>query len=114
MTMLNEDEEEFIELILEIGNQVLEQDTFEFMIEEGVPADGFIDSYRDFTLGEVLESLEKKDLAYTESQEETIHYNGRAIRNGEVEPIKWEDTGFKRVDRQYIYFTKKLEKLYQG
>ena len=112
--MLSEDEEEFIDLVLEAGDKALEQDTFEFMIEEGVPADGFIDSYRDYTLGEVLESLEEKDLAYTESQEETIHYNGRAIRDGEVQPIRWEDTGFKKVDRQYIYFTEELEDLYQG
>ena len=112
--MLSEDEEEFIDLVLEAGDKALEQDTFEFMIEEGIAADTFVDGYYDFTMGEVLESLEEKDLAYTEYQEETIHYNGRAIRDGEVQPIRWEDTGFKKVDRQYIYFTEELEDLYQG
>lgn len=111
--MLDEDEEDFIDLVLEAGDMALEQDALDFMIEEGVPADGFIDSYRDYTLGEVLESLKQKGLAYTESEEELIHYNGRAIRNGEVQPIRWEDTGFKKVDRQYIYFTEQLEELYR-
>jgi len=111
--MLDEDEEEFIDLVLEAGDKALEQDTFQFMVEEGIAADTFVEGYYDFTMGEVLESLEEKGLAYTESEEELIHYNGRAIRDGEVQPIRWEDTGFKQVDRQYIYFTEELENLYQ-
>lgn len=111
--MLTEEEEEFVDFILEAGHQVLDQDTFEFMIEDGVPADSFINSYKDYTLGEVLESLEEKGLAYIESKEETIHYNGSSIRGDEVQPIKWEDTGFKTIDRQYIHFTEKLEDLYE-
>ncbi len=110
--MLSEDEEAFIELILDVGDRVLEQDTFEFMIAEGVPADGLIGSHRDYTLGEVMASLEEKGLAYTESQEETIHYNG-GLRGDDIELIKWEDTGFKTIDRQYIYFTEELEALYR-
>lgn len=112
--MLSDNEEAFVDFILEAGNQVLDQDTFEFMIEEGVPADAFISSYKDYTLGEVLESLEEKGLAYTEYREETIHYNGSSIRGGEVQPMKWEDTGFKTIERQYIYFTGELEDLYRG
>ncbi|QLH83785.1 hypothetical protein [Halosimplex pelagicum] len=110
--MLNESEKEFIELVLTAGDKALEQDTFELMIEEGVPAEPFINSTWDYTLGEVMDSLAEKGLAYTESQEETIHYNG-GLRGKEIEPIKWENTGFKTVDRQYIYFTEKLEELYQ-
>jgi|GEM_PF-2318588 len=111
--MLDEDEEEFIDLVLEVGGKALEQDTFDFMIDEGVAADIFVYDYYDFTMGEVLESLEEKNLAYTEYQEEVMHYNGRAIQDGEVQPIRWEDTGFKKVDRQYIYFTEKLKDLYR-
>ena len=111
--MLSDDEKEFVDLILEAGHQALDQDTFEFMIEEGVPADAFISSYKDYTVGDVLESLEEKGLAYTEYREETIHYNGSSIRDGEIQPIKWEDTGFKTIDRQYIRFTEKLENLYR-
>ncbi|WP_324665875.1 hypothetical protein [Haloarcula sediminis] len=113
MTLLSEDETEFIDLVLAAGDRALERDTFEFMIQDGVPADAFIDSYRDYTLGEVLESLDEKGLAYTDSQEEIIHYNGGAFRRGEVEKIKWEDTGFRKIDRQYIYFTAELKELYQ-
>jgi len=111
--MLNEDEEEFIGLVLEAGDKALEQDTFEFMIEEGIAADTFVNRYYDFTIGEVLESLEDKNLAYTEYREEVIHYNGRAIRDSEVQPIRWENTGFKKVDRQYINFTEELEDVYR-
>lgn len=110
-TVLTEDEERYIEEVLEAG-QSLEQDTFEYLIEEGVPAEAFVSSVTDYNLGEILESLEEKGLAYTEEVEETVHYNG-GVRGGEVEPIKWEDTGFKEVERQYIYFTEDLEELYQ-
>jgi hypothetical protein len=113
MTLLSEDEAEFIDLVLEAGDRALEQDTFEFMIQDGVPADGLINSSRGYTLGEVLESLDEKGLAYTDSQEENIHYNDGGIRGGEVKKIKWEDTGFKKIDRQYIYFTAELKELYQ-
>lgn len=109
--MLTEDEERYIKEVLEAG-QSLEQDTFEFMIEEGVPADAFVSSVSDYNLGEVLDSLEEKGLAYTEEVEETIHYNG-GLRGDEVDPIKWEDTGFKTVDRRYVYFTEELEDLYR-
>ena len=112
-SMLTDAEREFIELVLEAGDKALDQDTFTFMIEEGVPADAFLDTHRDYTLGEVLETLEEKGFAYTEAEEELIHYNGRAIRNGEIQPIRWEDTGFKKVDRQYIYFTERLKAFYR-
>lgn len=109
--MLTDGEERYIEEILEAG-QSLEQDTFEFMIEEGVPADAFVSPVTDYNIGEILDSLEEKDLAYTEEVEETVHYNG-GLRGEEIEPIKWENTGFKSVDRQYIYFTEELEDLYR-
>lgn len=111
--MLTEKEEEFVEHVLEVGRHALEQDPFAFMIEEGVPADAFINPVTDHNVGSVLDSLEAKGLAYTESEEETIHYNG-GLRGDEIEPIKWEETGFKTVDRQYIYFTEELEELYRG
>ena len=99
--------------ILNSGKVSGEAATDSFMIEEGVPADAFLDTHRDYTLGEVLETLEEKGFAYTEAEEELIHYNGRAIRNGEIQPIRWEDTGFKKVDRQYIYFTERLKAFYR-
>lgn len=114
LTTLNEDETEFVNLVLEAGDRALEQNTFDFMIEQGVAADVFVESYHDFVMGEILESLEEKDLAYTEYQEELIHYNGRAIRNGEVQPIRWSDTGFKKVNRRYIYFTEKMTRVYKN
>ena len=109
---LTESEEAFIELVLEVGEVALDQDTFTFMIEEGTPAAPFLGFPRDFTLGEVLESLEEKGLAHTEPQEETIHYNG-GLRGKDPQPIKWEDTGFKRVEREYIRFTEDLEELWK-
>lgn len=110
---LTESEETFIELVLEAGRVALDQDTFTFMIDEGTPAAPFLGYPRDFTLGEVLESLEEKGLVYIESQEETIHYNG-GLRGKEPQPIKWEDTGFKRAEREYIRFTEELEKLWKN
>jgi len=111
-SMLAEEEKAFVELIIELGDRVLEQDTFEFMKKEGIAADEFIGWHDEYALGTVIEGLEEKDLAYTESEEETIHYNG-SLRGG-VEPLKWEHTGFKTIDRQYIYFTEKLEDLYSN
>lgn len=114
MSILTEQEKEFVELIMEVGDTALDRDVFEFMIEEGVPADDWIIDYRDYTLGEVVEGLERKGLAYIESQAETIHYNHMRIEDGEIQPTRWEDTGFKRIDRQYIYFTEKLEEVYRS
>lgn len=109
--MLTEAEERFIERVLEAGEAV-EQDTFELMIEDGVPADAFISAVTDYNTGAVLETLAEKGLAYTETVEETIHYNG-GVSGPPVEPIRFEDTGFKTIDRQYIHFTEKLREHYR-
>jgi hypothetical protein len=109
---LSESEETFIELVLEVGGVALDQDTFTFMIEKGTPVAPFLGLPRDFTLGEVLKSLEEKGLVYTEPKQETTHYNG-GLRGKDPQPIKWEDTGFKRAEREYIRFTEELEKLWK-
>lgn len=110
--MLTEDEERFIEEVLKAGES-LEQNTFEFMIEEGVPADAFVSAVTEYDTGAVLESLAERGLAYTETVEEIIHYNG-GVSGTPVEPIQFEDTGFKTIDRRYIYFTEKLRSHYRG
>jgi hypothetical protein len=110
--MLSEDEEEFVELVLEICDRALNQNTFEFMIEEGVPAESLADLTGDYDLDEVVESLAEKSLAYTESQKETIRYTD--LEPGDVEPVNWNSTQFRTVDRRYIHFTEKLRFLYEG
>jgi hypothetical protein len=109
MPTLTDQEKEFIGLVVEAGEKALDQDVCALMIEEGIPADDWVMDYRDYTLGEVLDGLEQKGLAYVESEEETIHYNNMRVENGEIQPMKWEDTGVKVIDRKYIYFTERLE-----
>jgi len=106
--MLSEDEEQYIEEVIEACEMVGEE-PFELMMEEGVPADAFINPVSDYTFAEVLESLEEKDLAYTESVQETIHYLGDPMG----EPLNMKESGYKTVERQYIYFTEELEDLYR-
>jgi hypothetical protein len=114
MPTLTDQEKEFIGLVVEAGEKALDQNVFELMIEDGVPADSWVIDYRDYTLGEVLDGLKRKDLAYVESEEETIHSNNMRIEDGEIQPMKWEDTGVKVIDRKYIYFTEKLEDVYKS
>lgn len=98
----------YIEDVLETG-RVVDQDTFEFMIEEGVPADAFVNSVDDYNTGKVVESLEEKDLIRTERVEETIHYFGDPMG----EPFNMKESGYKRVERLYVRFTEELEDLYR-
>ena len=114
MPTLTDQEQEFIDLIVEVGQKALDQDVFALMIEDGIPADDWVIDYRDYTLGEVLDGLEQKGLAYVESEEETIHYNNMRVEDGEIQPMKWEDTGVKVIDRKYIYFTEKLKDVYKS
>jgi len=109
--MLNEDEKKFIAFVLDIGERVLDQDTFDFMIEEGVPAEDLADLTDDYNLTEVVESLEEKNLVYTESQKEIIRYTD--LQDREIVPVNWNHTQFKTVDRWYIHFTEKLKVLYE-
>lgn len=109
--MVSENEEEFIELILGICDRVLDQDTFRFMMEEGVPVEDLTHISGDYDLEEVLDSLEDKGLAYTESQRETIR--STQLRDSETGTISWEPPEFKTVDCEYVYFTEKLKALYK-
>jgi hypothetical protein len=70
--MLSQSEAEFVELVLEVGSRALDQDTFDFMIEEGHPVEEFVDVYIGDNLDEVVESLEEKELVYTKSQREIL------------------------------------------
>lgn len=109
--MLNKNEEQFVELVLEIGKSALDQDTFQFMMRDGIPVDEFVDLCNDYQLDEVVQSLEQKGLAYTESQTEILRHTD--IQNGESVPVNWARTRFETADRRYIYFTEKLEALYR-
>ncbi|MFC7020181.1 MULTISPECIES: hypothetical protein [Haloarcula] len=110
--MLERDETEFVELVLDVGSRALDQDPFEFMIDEGVPVDEFGSLCSGDNIDEVARSLEAKGLAYTESHNEIIRYT--PLPDDEIEQVDWGDTGFKTVDRQYIYFTNELEDLYRA
>lgn len=109
--MLNEHEREFIELVLEAGSTALDQDTFQFMREEGFPIEEFDKLYTHNDIDEVVQSLQAKNLVYTETQNEIIRYTD--FPDGEV-TANWEHTVFKTVDRRYIYFTEELEALYRN
>jgi transcriptional/translational regulatory protein YebC/TACO1 len=109
--MLSQSEKELVELVLEVGSRALEQDTFEFMIEEGHPVEEFAVLYNGDNLDEVVESLEEKGLAYTESQREILRSTN--FPDEGVEKVNWEHTEFETVDRRYIHFTKELKALYR-
>ncbi|WP_143414191.1 hypothetical protein [Halovenus aranensis] len=81
------------------------------MIEEGVPVDEFDGLCSGYNLDEVVQSLEEKELAYTESQKEIIRTTN--VPEEGIEKVNWEHTEFKKVDRRYIYFTAELESLYK-
>jgi hypothetical protein len=65
-------------------------------------------------IGEALEQHGSEPVELELSEEETNHYNGSVVRDGEIKPIKWVDRGFNTVDRQHIYFNENLEDLYRG
>lgn len=106
--MLAEGEKKFVELIMDVGGQALEQDVFEVMMDEGLAVDLFRSSVFEFSISEVTSSLEKKDLAYTETSKEIIRDSGDIA----TEPINFNDTEFKTVEREYIYFTEEMAKVY--
>ncbi len=107
--MLSQNEEEFVEFVLEVGSRVLDQDTFEFMNEEGVPVDELVGLCSGYDLDAVVRSLEEKGLAYTESQKEIIRTT--TLADKDIEKVNWEHTEFETVNRRYIYFTEELESL---
>lgn len=113
--MLSQSEEEFVEFVLEVGNRVLEQDTFEFISEEGLPVDEFVGLWSENNLDEVVQNLEEKGLAYTESQKEIIRTTNLPDEGIDKENLEHKDfnTDFKTVDRRYIYFTEEMESLYK-
>lgn len=109
--MLSQSEEEVVELVLEVGSRALDQDTFDFMIEEGHPVEEFVGLYSGDNLDEVVQSLEEKGLVYTELQKEI--FRSTNLPDEGINKVNWEHTEFKTVDRRYIYFTEELEAIYR-
>ena len=101
--MLTEAEERLVEDVLEVG-EVIERDTFEFMIEEGLPAEELRILGSDGSAETAIESLESRGLVTTERVEETVRNSGLP-----EESILIPGTDFERVERRYVYFTDELE-----
>jgi hypothetical protein len=108
MMQLTKEEKKFVELIVEVGGQPLDQDVFEFMMDEGVAVDLFRSPVYEFSIDEVTSSLREKGLVKTETIKETIRDPGD-ISSG---PINFNDVEFRTVEREYIYFTEKMATVY--
>lgn len=113
--MLSQSQKEFVEFVLEVGSRILEQDTLGFMNEEGLPVDEFVGLWSEDDLDEIVQSLEEKGLAYTESQKEIIRSTNLPDKGIDEENLEHKDfnTDFNTVDRRYIYFTEEMEPLYK-
>ena len=105
--MLTDAEERFVEGVVEAG-EVIERDTFEFMIEEGLPAEELRVLGSDGSAETAIESLESKGLVTTERVEETVRDS-----SSPEESILIPGTDFERVERRYVYFTDELEARYR-
>lgn len=104
--MLTDAEERLVEGVLEAG-EIIERDTFEFMIEEGLPAEQLRVLGGDGDAEAAIESLESVGLVTTEPVEETV-------RDSAVEgSLRVPGTDFRRVERRYVYFTAELEARYR-
>lgn len=101
--MLTDAEERLVEGVLEVGD-VIERDTFEFMIEEGLPAEELRILGGDGTAETAIESLESRGLVTTERVEEIVRDSGSP-----EESILIPGTDFERVERRYVRFTEELE-----
>lgn len=108
-TPLNDNEKQYLDDVFAAG-QALEQDTHEFMMEEGLAVDLFRSSAFEYSIDEVTTSLREKDLVYTETVRETIRDPGDIS----ARRVNFNDTEFKTVDREYVYFTEDLSDVYDG
>ncbi|SFR39758.1 hypothetical protein [Halorubrum sodomense] len=102
-TVLTDAEERLVEGVLEVG-EVIERDTFEFMIEEGLPAEELRVLGGDGTAEAAIEGLESRGLVTTERIEETVR-DSSSIDDSLAIP----GTEFERVERRYVRFTEELE-----
>ncbi|WP_423997109.1 hypothetical protein [Halorubrum trapanicum] len=105
--MLTDAEERLVEGVLEVG-EVIERDTFEFMIEEGLLAEELRILGSDGSAETAIESLESRGLVTTERVEETVRDS-----SSPEESILIPGTDFERVERRYVYFTDELEARYR-
>lgn len=105
--MLTDAEERLVEDVLEVG-EVIERDTFEFMIEEGLPAEELRILGRDGSAETAIESLESRGLVTTKRVEETVRDSSSPEGS-----ILIPGTDFERVERRYVRFTEDLEAAYR-
>ena len=105
--MLTDAEERLVEDVLEVG-EVIERDTFEFMIEEGLLAEELRMLGSDGSAETAIGSLESRGLVTTERVEETVRDS-----SSPEESILIPGTDFERVERRYVYFTDELEARYR-
>ena len=97
-----------MEGVVEAG-EVIERDTFEFMIEEGLPAEELRVLGSDGDAEAAIESLESKGLVTTERVTETVR-DSSSVGGSLAVP----GTDFERVERRYVYFTEALEAITVG
>lgn len=105
--MLTDAETRLVEGVLEVG-EVIERDTFEFMIEEGLPAEELRVLVSDGSAETAIESLESKGLVTTERVEETVRDSSSV-----ADSLATFGTDYKRVERRYVRFTAELEAVYR-
>lgn len=105
-TVLTDAEKRLVEVVLEAG-EAIERDAFEFMIEEGLPADDLWIPGRDGSVEAAVDGLESKGLVTTERTEETVW------DSAPEESLRIPGPEFKRVERRYVYFTEELEAEYR-
>jgi hypothetical protein len=104
--VLTDAEKRLVEVVLEAG-EAIERDAFEFMIEEGLPADDLWIPGRDGSVEAAVDGLESKGLVTTERTEETVW------DSAPEESLRIPGPEFKRVERRYVYFTEELEAEYR-
>lgn len=105
--MLTDAEERLVEGVLQVGESI-ERDTFEFMIEEGLPAEELRVLGGDGTAEAAIESLEARGLVTTERVEETVRDSSSV-----ADSLATFGTDYKRVERRYVRFTAELEARYR-
>jgi len=105
--VLTDAEKRLVEVVLEAG-EAIERDAFEFMIEEGLPADDLWIPGRDRSVEAAIDGLESKGLVTTERAEETV-WDSAPVE----ESLRIPGPEFKRVERRYVYFTEELEAEYR-
>lgn len=106
--MLTDAEERLVEGVLGVG-EVIDRDTFEFMIEDGLPAEQLRVLGGEGTAGAAIESLESEGLVTTERVEETVR-----DRSAAEDSLAVPGTDFERVERRYVHFTEELEAAFRA